>query len=405
MVNYHPRSICFLTDGCDADCEICGMEKNRGRELAVEDIMDVLDQAGKMGMRKAGFSGGEPFRRYPDLLSCVGYATSRGMEPDIVTNASYAKDPVTALRVAEDLSRVGMSHMCISFDKPHLKYVPKSNHLNAIRGNLAKGIDVTLYATLTKSDNETESLIEELAAELGGSADKYGIKLNDGRRIDARVLYAKRVGRASQLPESEFSYPSQESMACNLGEDIAIKSDGSIVPCCTFQAVANGAYNMGNIRENTLKSAVKKVNDSIIGSVIFGPSGFKRVRNALKNSKQPELIEMTEKKYQSCCDACSEFISNPKSSGFLLSEFEKQRGIKPVIEFDDGEMATEESAKLIADGKTVRFLDCLVPVSSRDFYDSTFRHQLAHLEEMEGKLGIDLSESKDAIKMVMGNRL
>ena len=77
MVNYRPDSLAFLTtNGCDANCEFCGIEKsNPPQRLPLEIIYDYTNQARKYGIRKVSFSGGEPLSLGEDLFDAINFTS------------------------------------------------------------------------------------------------------------------------------------------------------------------------------------------------------------------------------------------------------------------------------------------------------------------------------------------
>ena len=396
MINYWPRNICFAVDGCNAACGICGVRKNTGAEMETDRMLEYIDEASELGMEKVDFTGGEPLdKRYVDVLECMRHASSKGMEVSVVTNASYARDPVTALRVAEDLIEAGAGYMCISFDKHHLGYVPMQNHVNAIRGATARGIKVNLYTTnINSTKDENMRLLAGLAHALGGEClPDHTIKF-DGGEMDVSIRHAKRIGDAAMLPGSEFKNE-MYSFECPTPSELVLKSR-KIFPCCSFHSLDDEAYVVGT-DENSLREAIDRTNESFMGNIVFGPSGMTRIRNSLKNSGHQKLARIASAEYLNVCEACKSFLTDRDSMDFLIRSFEKASNDRPVITFD-GYMPADENAVVTVDGMKTKFLNYIGPVSVRNYYNSLFGHELRNIEQLEKKHNIDLSMSKDVIK-------
>jgi len=406
MVNYHPQSVAFLiTDRCNGDCNFCGIERNVNQhDLPVETILNCIDQAYGLGIPRIGFSGGEPFLRYEDMLESIRYANSKGVKSSVVTNASYAKDKKTGFNLVRELKDAGLENINISFDADHLENIPFDSYVNAIEGALSNNLKVDLkIVDRTSTEDTNKKLLDKLAEYLGGKIENKTIHLKDGKSICVQHLPVIRSGRAKELDEKEFSLqPIGGIQYCN-AEDIVVKSNGDILPCCSFPAVSDNFYVMGNAQDTELKTVIKRINEHIIGSVLLSPFSFKRIRNVMENSKNPEVKRIASAEYVSPCEFCGEVFSNPSSKEFLIGEFQRFKKLKlESVIFEKDGMASEDRAKIVIGNNGVKdeisFMNYLGPLRVGDYFIASYEHELERLEEMEKEKRIDLSRSKRIIQ-------
>ena len=407
MVNYYsPDSIVFMIDGCEANCSSCGTRKNTGRELTSKVMKNYIDQAALLGMKKVKFSGGEPLsRRYGDVLECIGHATFKGLKTHVMSNASYANSEDATLKKVDELKASGLGSICLSFDEPHLEYIPKSNHARMTKAALKKGLEVGIQAIVTKSsEGRNISLLNDLAESIGGKLEakymnigKEKVKIEDyimvgDEKVKVWLMDMERAGNAKLLPRKDFVYSPQGRLKCKSNgtsilstQTVVIQSD-DIKPCCSFQALNNDFYKMGDTGKTSLVQATENTNESILGPIVLGPEAIRRARNSLRKSQKPELVKIAKKRYQIGCDACQSFLTNKCSRDFLLEEFEKNTSANPQIVFDEKDVASEETANIIVDGKKIRFLDYVGPVD--DLYRKCIVHNRERLKKMDkdGKL-------------------
>jgi MoaA/NifB/PqqE/SkfB family radical SAM enzyme len=328
-VYYLPTQLgIMLTDRCNANCSFCGEGNHlRWSDLPVEIAFSCIDQASSLGISSVGFTGGETLLRYADTLRCMAHAQSRGMTSTVVSNASYATDLTAGGIVAEDLVKVGVNKLWLSFDKDHLEFVPFESHVGAITGALRNGLEIGLLVcdrNSTKKDNDL--LIQKLAGRLSGRADESHnarIDIDEKAFIDIRRGGIGPFGNAARLDASEFDYRkcSELSLWCSSG-DIVVMSNGNIIPCCGFPMFSDDFFSLGNAKDTSLKVAIEKVNMSIIGQIVCGGKnvGLRGVIKELKTSKDPYLVSFAERKYSGDCDVCKTLFSDSLVKEFVLEK-------------------------------------------------------------------------------------
>lgn len=86
-----------LTYRCNNRCRHCWLRTNDGAaELALEEILEILDQARAMGCREWAVSGGEPMLR-PDIPEIFEYLTGHSRTFTLNTNGTLITPEIALL--------------------------------------------------------------------------------------------------------------------------------------------------------------------------------------------------------------------------------------------------------------------------------------------------------------------
>lgn len=403
MVNYKPNKLCFLTtDGCDANCEYCGIQKSsKPQRLSLETMHDYTDQARRYGISSVSFTGGEPLLLGEDLFDAISYAHKGGMICGLITNGSYAKDEEAGKKIAKRFSDSGLDALKISMDQSHSEFVPYERSFNALKGALQYELNPNISVVDLRSTNFRNSIMLRRIADYlgGGFEDRYIII--DGKRVAYYEWgHASREGEAKKLDRREFKLRKIKFNEKCDSQSVTVRSDGKVAaPCCTFASATHDFYVMGDAKDTTIEEVVKKANNSVIGSVLVGPFGLGRVGNVLAHSKNHNIRKMVNRNYTSLCEFCGTVFSDLASRDLIVNKFERLKDSNPKVVFKEGYFATTELlARVVHDGRKSKFMNFLGPVRKEDYDIVRFSHDLEILEGMEKEQG-ELSEYTDKLKM------
>lgn len=102
-----------MTYECNFDCAMCNERKMQqpADPLTLDEIRSVIDQMSAWGIRRLGFSGGEPLLKKELLLEAVRHAGRKGIYTRIVTNGSLLDRDFL-----EAFSRLRGGHLILSLD-------------------------------------------------------------------------------------------------------------------------------------------------------------------------------------------------------------------------------------------------------------------------------------------------
>jgi MoaA/NifB/PqqE/SkfB family radical SAM enzyme len=389
MVNYVPNALTLIiTDGCNSSCSICGHDKGDSH-MPDEMMLECIDQAQEMGgIKYIVFSGGEPTTRYESLLKGTRHASSKGFEAHIVSNASYAENEDSAARFAKEMKDAGMIHITFSMDKEHQQHVPYANVLNAVKANLAVGIDTGIKTCYRKSTiDESHALIEAIATDIEGRLDEDSrhCKINIGEKeIKVSESFLARCGEAKSIRKSEFDklkIRDYESCETNY---MSVKTNGDILPSCSFIPYYNPFYVFGNVNETTLREAARRVNESFV-DFMLSPYSFLRLKEFMEKSENPKMRKLPNKRYENICDFCNTVTLNAEFREPVLREFNRFKGAEPEIIFGGSKEKLVGDARVVVNGEELKFVDYLGPMSYKRFWMELGKRGVEAYKDLKGK--------------------
>lgn len=120
--SFPPLSVVILlTYRCNCRCKHCfyyneinkkETEDTQKKELSKEELLDLISQCSKLGVKNITFHGGEPFLRL-ELIELIRYAKSKGIRTNITSNAALIDG-----KKAEEIVLSGLNNLCVSMDGP-----------------------------------------------------------------------------------------------------------------------------------------------------------------------------------------------------------------------------------------------------------------------------------------------
>lgn len=100
-----------LTNKCNLRCKMCTIPLSQeNRELTREEIGDIISQAGRMKIREAVLTGGEPFLR-GDLTEIIKCCVKNGLRSVLTSNGTIIDETM-----AQEVIRSGLNHIHFSLD-------------------------------------------------------------------------------------------------------------------------------------------------------------------------------------------------------------------------------------------------------------------------------------------------
>jgi len=268
--------IAEITHRCPLHCVYCSNPLEMAAmssELSTAQWIDVFQQAGKLGMLHAHFTGGEPLAR-PDLTELVAGARAAGLYTNLITSGLGLAE--TRLQGLVD---AGLDHIQLSFQdsredsanwiagaKAHAHKVELSR---LIRGHkIAFTVNLVIHRQNIDHLDEMISFIERLAPERMEIAHTqyYGWALrNRAALLPTRVQLEKAVAavaaaekRLSGSIRVDFVVPDYYARfpkACMGGWGrrlMLINPAGRVLPCHAAEIIPGLIFE--NVREQTLEN-------------------------------------------------------------------------------------------------------------------------------------------------------
>ncbi|MBD3263897.1 MAG: radical SAM protein [Candidatus Omnitrophica bacterium] len=284
--------ILCVTNRCNLRCWYCYGEhpfRSDWRDFSTDELINIVDELGKMGTQILQFQGGEPLLR-EDLDIIIKRAKSYGMVCDMVTNATLVKKRLDFVRL--------LDKVCISLDGPAelndynrgegvydrviegIELIRKSGipiRISSVLTSRTKKEHIDWLLDFAESKNilvnfspsfeflpQTESdefspheIPDEYLRELFRyillkKKERAAVQFSC-RSFDVAIKWPFSYGKRQLVKEDEnvdFSYP-----RCYHGKYVIfIDSDGSVYPCCNFW----GRQKL-NIFKQGLKESVSEV--------------------------------------------------------------------------------------------------------------------------------------------------
>jgi len=267
-----------LTHRCPLRCPYCSNPKElagRSAELATEAWLDVLAQAGRMGMLQVHLSGGEPAARR-DLEALVQGARSAGLYTNLITSGQQ----LDRARL-ERLKQAGLDHVQLSVQDSEASVADRIAGLDGAHSRKlaiapvirAIGLPLTLNVVIHRHNIAHVPDLIALAVTLDAArievahAQYYGWGLDNRAALmptraqleaatahvtEARARLKGRLVIDYVLPD----YYARRPKACMGGwarRFMVVAPDGHILPCHAATTIANLSFP--NVRETSLAEA------------------------------------------------------------------------------------------------------------------------------------------------------
>ena len=120
---------------CPLQCDFCcyGCHPQRTEKMPLELAFRLIKEAAELGkFSSIGFTGGEPMLFLDELLQIGRRLKGYGLPFTIATAAHWAKSEKRAHEILEELAKVGLCRLNVSYDPSHAKFIPKKSILSAI---------------------------------------------------------------------------------------------------------------------------------------------------------------------------------------------------------------------------------------------------------------------------------
>ena len=244
------RAYVEITNICNLKCAFCPGTKRAPRMMELSEVETVFGKLRGKVKTVLLHVMGEPLT-HPDLSSILDKAKELGLRIDITTNGTLLHSLADEILAhGEAIGRVSIS-----------LHAPEGNGADISHGSYLKSV-VDFGKRLSALDKNTVYRLwnldtdERLGANSGNSYTEEFLHSEYGGEWEKRYS-GYRIGQRAFLEyDGIFTWPSESeaekicSGTCHaLRSQIAILSDGTVVPCCLD---SDGAMPLGNIFDQTL---------------------------------------------------------------------------------------------------------------------------------------------------------
>jgi pyrroloquinoline quinone biosynthesis protein E len=267
--------IAEITHRCPLHCVYCSnpLELTAvGSELSTAEWLDVFQQAGKLGMLHAHFTGGEPLAR-PDLTELIASARDSGLYTNLITSGIGLAEP--RLKTLVD---AGLDHIQLSFQdsredsanwiagaKAHAHKIELSRFIR--RHKIAFTVNLVVHRQNIDHLAEMIAFIEQLAPERMEIAHTqyYGWALKNrsallptraqlDTAVEAVTAAEKRMAGRIRVDFVVPDYYARFPKACMGGWGqrlMLINPAGKVLPCHAAEVIPGMTFE--NVRDQKLE--------------------------------------------------------------------------------------------------------------------------------------------------------
>ncbi len=236
-----------ITNRCNLSCSFCGNNQRRKEEMSLEAFEHILKEiTGKTDIILLHVTG-EPLlhSQFDEILNLCDYY---GFRVHLTTNGTLLKDKIHTLHLHHCLEKLSISLHCEQHMINYFEQVFAS--VDRLSPDLV--VIYRLWALPNgKLDEKSTAIVEKIRRHYSLSTEVVeklyidnNIKIGENRYVDKAGLF--------KWPKIS-SYKSH-GFCQGLKSQLAILSDGSVVPCCLD---SEGIVNLGNIFEQDLDIILK----------------------------------------------------------------------------------------------------------------------------------------------------
>ena len=297
------------TRACPARCDFCCDPKEASRErLRREEMLALVNRVSDAlpGLvSNVGFTGGEPFLLFDDMVAVLAQARSLGMAGAVVSSSYWANSAEEAREKLETLSQAGLRRYSTSCDHEHLRFVPVERIRHAVTAALEIGLEVTVTGTFLQRGERVAPLLgDELAS-----------------RVVCEEKLIAPFGRATGQTATVLHYGLKADTAqwgCyrRLGHDILVQPNGDVLPCCATNNTVNPLV-FGNVRQgDDIGAIVDAISRTFLLRVLKFES-FAALQEMVARHA-PELAWPNASCASGPCGYCADVFSDAKRSAVIL---------------------------------------------------------------------------------------
>lgn len=234
-----------ITNICNLNCSFCSKVEKPRKMLTTFEFKEIVEKIKDYTDYIYLHVKGEPLT-HPNIIEFIDIAKEYNLKVNLTTNGVLFPKYVEELSKCENLSKINFSlHSENNIPNYCEKIFDSVNKLNN---------QTVIYRLWTLKENE----LDEKSTEIVDKIKNYykldnlfieKVKTENNVKINSTTYVDK---------DNEFSWPEINDYKSNgycyaLKTQIAILSDGTVVPCCLD---SNGQIELGNIFNNTLEEII-----------------------------------------------------------------------------------------------------------------------------------------------------
>ena len=276
------------TTQCNLHCAHCNTEQTK-KTLPKKASLRFLDACNKSGIKRVGFTGGEPFYALDFLCLISKEGIRREMFFDhIITNAVWFKTKKELSLALNQLFLSGYDgSFFVSVDAFHNQDLRKvASFIKAASQIWTRPDIISISSVKGTRESETRTKLKKLANLLGArftglTSQKACIKSND-LIINIFSFNLSPIGRATRLRNPWDGKWFKDDFCKNPGHIFFVLSDQTVKPCCGYAHEAD-ILTIGSIKRDSPQQLLLNAKQNRFISTVF-ESGLHAIRKQLESS-------------------------------------------------------------------------------------------------------------------------
>jgi MoaA/NifB/PqqE/SkfB family radical SAM enzyme len=286
---FRPEEVLFSpTTECNLSCSHCSVPRSKTR-LSEKDAVRFLEGCVSLGVKRVGFTGGEPFLAIGFLCVLTRLAVKKGLLFDrIMTNGVWWPGERVLRDILSGLRDSGYDgSLCLSVDAFHGQDLKKVACFIRTAVAVWQRPDVVSLAVVSGArDRETARILKSLArilkAKLMRSPAGRPYLKSGSVFLKTHVIGLAPTGKASILKDPWDGAWFREDHCKGPGNVFMVMPDGDVKPCCGY-ASDQKPLTIGSIRRDSARDIMKGFRRNRFASTVFG-SGLGAIRKRLSRS-------------------------------------------------------------------------------------------------------------------------
>lgn len=286
MVFHTEEALFSPTTDCNLNCPHCLIKKVKSI-LPRKPALRFLVQCKKLGVKRAGFTGGEPFLAPDFLFSLIRSAVKNGIIFDrIMTNGVWFSGKKSLTAMLYKLYDAGYDGgISVSVDAFHGQDLRKAALFIKEASRIwARPDIISVICVSGAREKATKDMVRSLARYLEARLIGYGTA---HARIKSNKLFIRihriglsPIGRAAALKDPWDGKWFKEDRCKGPGNIFFVLPNGDVKPCCGY-ATDSKELTIGNIKKDSASVIMKNARKNRYVRAVFGP-GLSDIRRRLE---------------------------------------------------------------------------------------------------------------------------
>ena len=285
---FRPKEILFSpTTNCNLRCAHCDIEQ-RPELLNKKTALKFLAACSRDGIKRVGFTGGEPFLALDLMCAISKEAVRQGMLfGRIMTNGGWFCTYNELVSALHRLFRAGYDgDICLGVDAFHRQDIKKCASFVRTAAAVWRRHDiVSIAAVKGAKEGQTRERLARLARLLRGrliiaNGRLYAIK-NESLFIKIFYIDLSPVGKAARLKDAWDGRWFKDDLCRGPGNVFFVLPDGTVKPCCGY-AVDTDSLTIGSIGRDSPKQLIRNARKNRFITSVFS-SGLHPIRRRLES--------------------------------------------------------------------------------------------------------------------------